>query len=248
MCAGGYLWGATRGLLSGAPVVALSSGAGTGGPARGCGTGVPEVGLVVIEGSSHEAWQHTVPPLCPPCPCRRWQERESSPPTPSASSYSWSAHCPAPPCPCLTLPVAFPVPRIDGSLSLLLCPKVIRGHIQKQGGLRTESQGTITSAVLPLPQQGALSALWTSLLWRLPSAPCCWIVQTQMSMPSLRCVAARVNVWLVGPAGSGKTSAAENVARDLGLKFYSKSVGPQTSESALLCCTNVFCKFRECWL
>lgn len=50
----------------------------------------------------------------------------------------------------------------------------------------------------------------------------------------LRCVAARVNVWLVGPAGSGKTSAAENVARDLGLKFYSKSVGPQTSESALL--------------
>jgi MoxR-like ATPase len=50
----------------------------------------------------------------------------------------------------------------------------------------------------------------------------------------LRIVRARVNAWLVGPAGSGKTSAAEKVAEDLGLPFYSKSVGPQTSESALL--------------
>lgn len=50
----------------------------------------------------------------------------------------------------------------------------------------------------------------------------------------LRIVRARVNAWLVGPAGSGKTSAAEKVAQDLGLKFYSKSVGPQTSESSLL--------------
>jgi cobaltochelatase CobS len=50
----------------------------------------------------------------------------------------------------------------------------------------------------------------------------------------LRAVAAKCNVWLVGPAGSGKTSAAENVAKDLGLPFYSKSVGPQTSESSLL--------------
>ena len=50
----------------------------------------------------------------------------------------------------------------------------------------------------------------------------------------LRIIRARVNGWLVGPAGSGKTSAAEQVAKDLGLCFYSKSVGPQTSESALL--------------
>lgn len=50
----------------------------------------------------------------------------------------------------------------------------------------------------------------------------------------LRAIKARTNVWLVGPAGSGKSTAAENVAEDLGLKFYSKSVGPQTSESGLL--------------
>jgi MoxR-like ATPase len=50
----------------------------------------------------------------------------------------------------------------------------------------------------------------------------------------LRIVSARVNAWLVGPAGSGKTSAAHAVATALGLPFYAKSVGPQTSESSLL--------------
>ncbi len=50
----------------------------------------------------------------------------------------------------------------------------------------------------------------------------------------LRIVSARVNAWLVGPAGSGKTSAAHSVATALGLEFFAKSVGPQTSESSLL--------------
>lgn len=50
----------------------------------------------------------------------------------------------------------------------------------------------------------------------------------------LRIVACRVNAWLVGPAGSGKTSAGSAVAKALDLKFYAKSVGPQTTESSLL--------------
>jgi len=50
----------------------------------------------------------------------------------------------------------------------------------------------------------------------------------------LAAVAARRNLWLVGPAGSGKTSSAHAVADSLGLAFYAKSVGPQTSESSLL--------------
>jgi MoxR-like ATPase len=50
----------------------------------------------------------------------------------------------------------------------------------------------------------------------------------------LRIVACRLNCWLVGPAGSGKTSAVGFVAKALGLPFYGKSVGPQTSESSLL--------------
>lgn len=50
----------------------------------------------------------------------------------------------------------------------------------------------------------------------------------------LRIVACRLCAWLVGPAGSGKTSAAKGVADALTLPFYSTSVGPQTSQSQLL--------------
>lgn len=65
-------------------------------------------------------------------------------------------------------------------------------------------------------------------------APAPGVVRHACHEALLRIVRARVNAWLVGPAGSGKTSAAEAVAQDLGLPFYSKSVGPQTSESSLL--------------
>lgn len=50
----------------------------------------------------------------------------------------------------------------------------------------------------------------------------------------LRIVRARRNAWLCGPAGSGKTSAAHEVAKALGLPFYAKSVGPQVTESSLI--------------
>lgn len=44
----------------------------------------------------------------------------------------------------------------------------------------------------------------------------------------LTCVKAGVNVALVGPAGSGKTTAVKAVAEALGLPFYTKSVSAQT--------------------
>lgn len=47
----------------------------------------------------------------------------------------------------------------------------------------------------------------------------------------LMTVAARVNALLVGPAGSGKTSAAHSVAIALGIPFYSISVGMQTTKT-----------------
>ena len=39
------------------------------------------------------------------------------------------------------------------------------------------------------------------------------------------------NVWLTGPAGSGKTTGASNVAKALDLPFYAMSVGPQTTKT-----------------
>lgn len=50
----------------------------------------------------------------------------------------------------------------------------------------------------------------------------------------LRIVKARRNSWLCGPAGSGKTTSASEVAKLLGLRFFAKSVGPQVTESSLL--------------
>lgn len=47
----------------------------------------------------------------------------------------------------------------------------------------------------------------------------------------LAAIAARVNVMLVGPAGSGKTSGAHEVSKTLGLPFFSISVGMQTTKT-----------------
>lgn len=49
-----------------------------------------------------------------------------------------------------------------------------------------------------------------------------------------RAVGAGLNVWLVGPAGTGKTSAAAAVAKALNIPFHAKSIGPQTTEGGLL--------------
>lgn len=50
----------------------------------------------------------------------------------------------------------------------------------------------------------------------------------------LRLVSAGINVWVHGPAGSGKTSLAEALGEALGLPSYSQSVCRQTSKSDLL--------------
>lgn len=47
-------------------------------------------------------------------------------------------------------------------------------------------------------------------------------------------LAACVHVWLVGPAGTGKTTLATMAAKALGLTFYSIQVGPMTTEAKLL--------------
>jgi cobaltochelatase CobS len=48
------------------------------------------------------------------------------------------------------------------------------------------------------------------------------------------CVKHKIPAFLVGPAGSGKTTVAENVAKKFGMDFYCMSVGNQTTKSDLL--------------
>ena len=49
----------------------------------------------------------------------------------------------------------------------------------------------------------------------------------------LKACSARLNVWLTGTAGAGKTTTAAKVAKALNLEFYSVSVCAQTTESRL---------------
>jgi MoxR-like ATPase len=50
----------------------------------------------------------------------------------------------------------------------------------------------------------------------------------------LRRIKNDINCYLVGPAGSGKTTGCEIAAEALGLKFYFMSVGPQITKSDIL--------------
>lgn len=49
----------------------------------------------------------------------------------------------------------------------------------------------------------------------------------------LQLMDARVNIMIVGPAGSGKTRGVQEAAKALSLGFYPKSVGPATTEHSL---------------
>lgn len=61
----------------------------------------------------------------------------------------------------------------------------------------------------------------------------------------LQTLACGLNVLLVGPAGTGKTSAARAAAQALGLEFRCLSVGPQTSKSDLLGFVDAGGTYRE---
>lgn len=50
----------------------------------------------------------------------------------------------------------------------------------------------------------------------------------------LNLAALRLNIMVVGPAGSGKTTAARTAAKLLALDYYERSMGPQTSQWDLL--------------
>jgi cobaltochelatase CobS len=61
----------------------------------------------------------------------------------------------------------------------------------------------------------------------------------------LALVSNRVNALLVGPAGSGKSTAAFEAARAIGLPYYMQSVGPQTSKADLVGFKNAMGEYQE---
>lgn len=61
----------------------------------------------------------------------------------------------------------------------------------------------------------------------------------------LKACSARLNVWLTGTAGAGKTTTAAKVAKALNLPFYSVSVCSQTTESRLFGYNDANGKYSE---
>ena len=76
-------------------------------------------------------------------------------------------------------------------------------------------------------------------------------LQHQLFPKVMRYIRLKQNVWLTGPAGSGKTTAVENAAQALGLKFY--HIGAMDNEYKLKGFIDaqgriVSTTFREWWL
>jgi hypothetical protein len=61
----------------------------------------------------------------------------------------------------------------------------------------------------------------------------------------LMLISCKLNVWINGGAGGGKTHAASDVAKVLGLEFYTKSVSVQTSETSFFGFINAAGNFIE---
>jgi MoxR-like ATPase len=90
------------------------------------------------------------------------------------------------------------------------------------------------SRVLELIAEHAPKAEPRTLEIKISDRPAVTIDRQHYKFPLLLAtIAARVPAYLVGPAGTGKTSAAHQTARALGLPFHAISVGPMTSKSDL---------------
>jgi hypothetical protein len=90
------------------------------------------------------------------------------------------------------------------------------------------------SRVIELIAQHAPTPEPRSLQIKIADRPAVTIDRQHYKFPLLLAtIAARVPAYLVGPAGTGKTSAAHQAALALGLPFYAISVGPMTSKSDL---------------
>jgi hypothetical protein len=88
--------------------------------------------------------------------------------------------------------------------------------------------------VIDLIRDHAPKAEPRELAIKIADRPAVTISRQHFKFPLLLAtIAARVPAYLVGPAGTGKTSAAHQAALALGLPFHAISVGPMTSKSDL---------------
>lgn len=86
----------------------------------------------------------------------------------------------------------------------------------------------------------------TEIVVKVPDMPDVDVgIQHEKFEDILKLAAARLDMFLVGPAGSGKTTACHEVANALGIEFYFQPVGLQTTKSDLLGYRDVNGNYQE---
>lgn len=99
-----------------------------------------------------------------------------------------------------------------------------------------------TPAAAPLDEERVIDLIRThapkaeprEILVKIADRPAVTIGRQHFKFPLLLAtIAAKVPAFLVGPAGTSKTTSAHAAANALGLPFYAISVGPMTSKSDL---------------
>ncbi len=131
-----------------------------------------------------------------------------------------------------------PGPDSDGDLHLEdmdladIMARIMSGRIKS--GVDPEEVRAIAEAVIDQKLQSFNPAV-REIELIAPDRPAVKVgIQHREFERILKLVALRIDTFLVGPAGSGKTTLCEFVAKALGLPFFMQPVGLQTTKSDLL--------------
>lgn len=162
--------------------------------------------------------------------------QEESPVTSLAVSKDpWAV--PEPPAP---KPAASPVPadaKVAALMELLATPNVTPEQVQGMVDQAMSQAGRdlLQAAAKAVADKVASLSVPTVIKVVRPDGDVKTITGAHKILPRLLArVQRRRHVLLVGPSGTGKSTVASQVADALGLEFYAKSVGPQTSESSIM--------------
>jgi cobaltochelatase CobS len=115
----------------------------------------------------------------------------------------------------------------------MMAPKVDESQVREI--LRTELGGVIADANTKLDAKIAELSMPTVVKIERSDGSVKTIDGAHNRLPViLKIIAERLHVLMVGPAGTGKSTIADQAAEALGLSYYSISLSPQTPASSIL--------------
>jgi cobaltochelatase CobS len=129
---------------------------------------------------------------------------------------------------------------LSGVISTLMASSLDEGRVieiirQETGATVDEIKSTMQGEIDRLTEFVESLAIPTRVTIEAPDMPDVDMGLQHEALPKLiNLVRCGLNVWMAGPAGSGKTYAGEAVAKAFGREFFCQSVNIQTTKSDLL--------------